>query len=90
MEAETKRLLGMMSPVNLAKVESAKHLGRRVVRTLYRRTRDVQRAEIRFDGIAGCLRTPAGGSKSFTKARLRTPDNLAEFAPRRIALPPPR
>ena len=35
---------------------------------LYRRTRTdghgakVQRAEIRFDDIAGCLRTPAGGS----------------------------
>jgi DNA (cytosine-5)-methyltransferase 1 len=65
-EAETKRLLGMMSSVNLAKVESAKHLGRRVVGTLYRRTRDVQRAEIRFDDIAGCLRTPAGGSSRQT------------------------
>jgi DNA (cytosine-5)-methyltransferase 1 len=35
---------------------------------IYRRTRTdgdgakVQRAEIRFDDIAGCLRTPAGGS----------------------------
>jgi hypothetical protein len=27
---------------------------------------------------------------SFTKARLRTPHNLAEFAPRRIALHPHR
>jgi DNA (cytosine-5)-methyltransferase 1 len=39
------------------------------VGTLYRRTRPDpdsglkrQRAEVRFDGIAGCLRTPAGGS----------------------------
>jgi DNA (cytosine-5)-methyltransferase 1 len=24
--------------------------------------RRVQRAEVRFDGLAGCLRTPAGGS----------------------------
>ncbi|RYE50980.1 MAG: hypothetical protein EOP48_18910 [Sphingobacteriales bacterium] len=36
--------------------------------TIYRRTRKesngkkILRAEIRFDGIAGCLRTPAGGS----------------------------
>jgi DNA (cytosine-5)-methyltransferase 1 len=34
---------------------------------VYRRTRDeagkkVQRAEVRFDDVAGCLRTPAGGS----------------------------
>jgi DNA (cytosine-5)-methyltransferase 1 len=65
-EAETKRLLGMMSSVNLAKVAGAKHLGKRGVGTLYRRTRDVQRAEIRFDDIAGCLRTPAGGSSRQT------------------------
>ena len=57
-----------MSSVNLAKVEAAKRAGRRMVGSLYRRTRTdgdgakVQRAEIRFDDIAGCLRTPAGGS----------------------------
>ncbi len=67
-EAETYRLLGMMSPVNLAKVESAKRARRRMVGGVYRRTRvdaagnKVQRAEIRFDDIAGCLRTPSGGS----------------------------
>ncbi len=67
-EAETNRLLGMMSPVNLAKVESAKRARRRMVAGLYRRTRvdaagnKVQRAEIRFDDVAGCLRTPSGGS----------------------------
>ena len=39
-----------------------------MVGALYRRTRRdaegarVQRAEVRFDGVAGCLRTPAGGS----------------------------
>jgi DNA (cytosine-5)-methyltransferase 1 len=67
-EAETSRLLSMMSTVNRAKVEQAKRVGRRMVGTIYRRTRvdengsKVQRAEIRFDDIAGCLRTPAGGS----------------------------
>jgi DNA (cytosine-5)-methyltransferase 1 len=65
--AETAALLSMMSEVNLAKVETARASGIRMVGTLYRRTRHehgikVQRAEIRFDGIAGCLRTPAGGS----------------------------
>lgn len=67
-QAETKKLLDMMSPVNLAKVEAAKRVGRRMVGGVYRRTRPdetgtkVQRAEVRFDDVAGCLRTPAGGS----------------------------
>jgi len=66
--AETKKLLGMMSPTNRAKVAAAKATGRRVVGGVYRRTRPdgkgqkVQRAEVRFDEVAGCLRTPAGGS----------------------------
>jgi DNA (cytosine-5)-methyltransferase 1 len=39
-----------------------------MVGTVYKRTRldergaKVQRAEVRFDDVAGCLRTPAGGS----------------------------
>ena len=42
------------------------------VRGVYRRTRlnergeKVQRAEVRFDDVAGCLRTPAGGSSRQT------------------------
>ncbi|MEX3582020.1 MAG: DNA cytosine methyltransferase [Burkholderia sp.] len=70
--AETQRLLAMMSDVNLAKVEKAKKAskstGRRMVGAIYRRTRrddegnKVQRAEVRFDDVAGCLRTPSGGS----------------------------
>ncbi len=65
---ETKRLLAMMSDVNLKKVAQAKRAGRRMVGGVYKRTRldaagkKVQRAEIRFDDVAGCLRTPAGGS----------------------------
>jgi len=65
---ETQRILAMMSDVNRAKVEAAKSVGRRLVGTLYKRTRfdghggKVQRAEVRFDDVAGCLRTPAGGS----------------------------
>jgi DNA (cytosine-5)-methyltransferase 1 len=65
-EAETKRSLELMTPVNLEKVKSAKRDGKRIVGTLYRRTRDAQRAEVRFDGAAGCLRTPAGGSSRQT------------------------
>lgn len=69
---ETGRLLGMMSAVNRAKVEAASATGQRMVGTIYRRTRPdgsggkTQRAEIRFDGIAGCLRTPQGGSSRQT------------------------
>lgn len=64
---ETTALLSMMSEVNLAKVETAKASGVRMVGTIYKRTRHehgikVQRAEVRFDEVAGCLRTPAGGS----------------------------
>ncbi len=65
---ETRRLLSMMSDVNLNKVRKAKSARRQIVGAIYKRTRldendeKVQRAEIRFDDIAGCLRTPAGGS----------------------------
>lgn len=69
---ETQRLLAMMSDINRAKVEDARTLstktGTRVVGAVYKRTRrdengyKVQRAEVRFDDVAGCLRTPAGGS----------------------------
>lgn len=66
-KTETRTLLSMMSEVNLAKVETAQNAGRPMVGTIYKRTRiehgiKVQRAEIRFDEVAGCLRTPAGGS----------------------------
>lgn len=65
--AETQQLLGMMSPINLAKVTAAKRAGHRMVGGVYKRTRveegvKVQRAEIRFDDVSGCLRTPSGGS----------------------------
>lgn len=69
---QTAKLLGMMSPVNAAKVNDAIRSGRRQVGTVYKRTRSsasgekVQRAEVRFDGIAGCLRTPGGGSSRQT------------------------
>jgi len=70
--AETRRLLSMMSPINRRKVAQAKRMGRKQVGGIYRRTRvdengeRVQRAEIRFDEISGCLRTPVGGSSRQT------------------------
>lgn len=69
---QTRRLLEMMSPINRRKVGEAKRAGRRLVGGIYRRTRPdgnggrVQRAEIRFDAVSGCLRTPAGGSSRQT------------------------
>jgi len=67
-DAETARLISLMSPVHLAKLDQAKASGRRRVGAVYRRTRTQpdgarqQRAEVRFDDLAGCLRTPGGGS----------------------------
>jgi len=66
--AKTRALLDMMSDVNRAKVDVARKSKRRQVGAIYKRTRfdengiKVQRAEVRFDDVAGCLRTPAGGS----------------------------
>lgn len=92
-EAETARLLGMMTEINLAKVEAAREAGGRMVGGVYRRTRPTsdggkrQRAEVRFD-ISGCLRTPAGGSSRQTvliaedgriKSRLLSPREAARL-----------
>ena len=70
--SQTRRLLDLMSAVNRMKVSDAAKAGRRMVGGLYRRTRpdahgvSRQRAEVRFDEIAGCLRTPVGGSSRQT------------------------
>lgn len=65
---ETKRLLGMMTPANRAKVTKAMETGKLNVGAIYKRTRaddegvKHQRAEVRFDDLSGCLRTSTGGS----------------------------
>jgi DNA (cytosine-5)-methyltransferase 1 len=57
-----------MSPLNHKKVEQAKRMKIRMIGGVYKRTRideegnRAQRAEVRFDDVAGCLRTPVGGS----------------------------
>lgn len=69
---ETNALLEMMSDANRNKVRQAQLAGRRIVGALYKRTRPDkngvrrQRAEVRFDEVAGCLRTPSGGSSRQT------------------------
>lgn len=71
-EAQTQHLLSLMAPLHRTKVEAAQTSGRRRVGCIYRRTRrdasgqKVQRAEVRFDDVAGCLRTPSGGSSRQT------------------------
>ncbi len=64
---QTRRLLELMSPVHSEKLDAAHRAGGRAIGALYKRMRTekgarVQRAEVRFDGLSGCLRTPAGGS----------------------------
>ena len=68
---QTETLLRLMSPLHKEKVRAATLAGHRMVGTLYKRTRShadgrSQRAEVRFDNIAGCLRTPGGGSSRQT------------------------
>jgi len=64
---ETRTLLEMMSESNRAKIDHAVRAGGEHVGFLYKRIREkVQRAEVRFDGISGCLRTPKGGSSRQT------------------------
>jgi DNA (cytosine-5)-methyltransferase 1 len=71
-DTEIRRLLALMAPNHRNKVAKALQSGKRHVGTIYKRTRPnkngviVQRAEIRFDGISGCLRTPVGGSSRQT------------------------
>jgi DNA (cytosine-5)-methyltransferase 1 len=65
---QTARIIALMSDANRRKLDEAIAAGARAVGAIYRRTRSapdgekIQRAEVRFDGLAGCLRTPGGGS----------------------------
>ena len=69
---QTNRIISLMSSLHLEKLRRAQMIGKRIIGTVYRRTRpngtgtNQQRAEIRFDQIAGCLRTPTGGSSRQT------------------------
>ena len=73
--AQTQNLLGLMAPLHRRHldqaVSQARAEGQRRVGTLFRRTRQEkgrsqQRAEVRLDGQAGCLRTARGGSSRQT------------------------
>lgn len=65
--AQTEALLGLTAPLHRDRLEAARASGERRVAAAFRRVRveggrKVQRLELRFDGLAGCLRTPSGGS----------------------------
>lgn len=89
----TARWLELMSPLHRERLEAARARGERVVGAIFRRMREeggrkVQRAELRLDGLAGCLRTPRGGSsrqvilsadKAHVRTRLLTPREAARL-----------
>ena len=102
---QTDHIIKLMSPLHRQKLREAQLHERRIIGTVYRRMRPdengakVQRAEIRFDQIAGCLRTPAGGSSRQTivvvegkkvRSRLVSPREAARLmgVPDDYPLPP--
>ena len=90
---ETQHILKLMDVRHREKVDVAKTSGNLVWGAVYRRTRPngdkrIQRAEVRFDNISGCLRTPSGGSSRQTllmvrgneiKSRLLSPREAARL-----------
>lgn len=91
------RWLALMAPRHRARLEAAAGRGERAVGAVFRRMRleagrKVQRAEARFDGLAGCLRTPRGGSSRQVivvaeKGQVRTRLLSAREAARLMGLP---
>ncbi|GJL95159.1 MAG: DNA (cytosine-5-)-methyltransferase [Hyphococcus sp.] len=91
--SKTKMLLSMMSETQRARINGIIKNGARRAGTGFRRTRtenakSVQRFEARFDNLAGCLRTPAGGSSrqvviaienGQVRTRLMTPREAARL-----------
>ncbi len=66
-DERTQALLALMAPAHRQAVELRVREGGRSVGAVFRRMRGgEQRAEVRFDGVAGCLRTPRGGSSRQT------------------------
>lgn len=64
---QTAALMAMMSAANRDKIAEAQRADGRRIGFLYKRMRqEGQRAEVRFDGVSGCLRTPGGGSSRQT------------------------
>ena len=87
---KTQHLVELMTPLHRVRLEDRSG---RVLGAVFRRTRiengcSIQRAEVRFDGLAGCLRTPRGGSSrqaivvvedGEVRSRLLTPREAARL-----------
>ncbi|MGB7414882.1 MAG: DNA (cytosine-5-)-methyltransferase [Thermosynechococcaceae cyanobacterium] len=88
-EDEVQRHLNMMSSINLGYLKDLQDASHYSYCTMYRRVRSgKQRAELKKDGIAGCLRTARGGSsrqmlvrggKETIRMRLMTPREYARL-----------
>jgi DNA (cytosine-5)-methyltransferase 1 len=99
--AHTRHLISLMDDRNRGRLEDARRAPERRVGALFRRVRaGGQRAEVRFDGLAGCLRTPRGGSSrqglvvvqgGEARSRLITPREAARLMglPESYVLPEP-
>jgi DNA (cytosine-5)-methyltransferase 1 len=99
--AQTRALIEQMDGAHLLRLDQALASGERRVGAAFRRTRQGRpRAEVRFDGLAGCLRTPRGGSSrqfilitenGVTHSRLLAPREAARLMglPDTYHLPPP-
>jgi len=101
----TARWLELMAPLHRARLQAMADRGERAAGAVFRRMRledgaKVQRAEVRFDGLAGCLRTPRGGSsrqviamveKGAVRTRLLSPREAARLMglPEDYRLPAP-
>lgn len=87
--SEVERHLQMMSAINIAHIDKLQQRSGNSYRTMYRRVRKgQQRAELRKDNIAGCLRTATGGSsrqmlvrisQGSIRMRLMTPREYARL-----------
>lgn len=89
----TERWISLMAPLHRARLEACRNRPDRTVGALFRRMRvedgrKVQRVELRLDGLAGCLRTPRGGSsrqvivvagRGEARTRLLTPREAARL-----------
>lgn len=93
-DEQTCHLVSLMDDNNRKKLLDAQLSTQESVGTIYRRMRkdaegrSVQRAEIRFDGVSGCLRVPIGGSSKQTlmfvrgesiRSRLMSPRETASL-----------
>jgi DNA (cytosine-5)-methyltransferase 1 len=88
-EDEVERHLKMMSPLNLTYLKQLQDLSKYSYCSMYRRIRGgEQKAELRKDSLAGCLRTARGGSsrqmlvrvgQGTVKMRLMTPREYARL-----------